>query len=95
MLEGLAFALPQTAREEKFALIDRLISEGQFEDGIVTTLDGIRVDYPDGWGLVRASNTTPVLVLRFEAETEEELTRIKEVFRAQLYNVAPDLTLPF
>ena len=55
----------------------------------------MRVDYPKGWGLVRASNTTPVLVLRFEAETEEELTRIKEVFRAQLYNVAPDLNLPF
>jgi len=64
-------------------------------DHHITTLDGVRVDYPKGWGLVRASNTTPVLVLRFEAETEEELKRIQEVFRAQLYTVAPDLTLPF
>ena len=61
----------------------------------ITTLDGVRVDYPTGWGLVRASNTTPVLVLRFEAESEDELKRIQEVFRAQLYTVAPDLTLPF
>jgi phosphomannomutase / phosphoglucomutase len=58
-------------------------------------LDGVRVDYPKGWGLVRASNTTPVLVLRFEAETEQELERIKEVFRAQLYSAAPDLNPPF
>ncbi|MAK86811.1 MAG: phosphomannomutase/phosphoglucomutase, partial [Pseudomonas sp.] len=52
-------------------------------------------DYPKGWGLIRASNTTPVLVLRFEADSEEELSRIQDVFRAQLLNVAPDLKLPF
>ncbi|WP_218185983.1 phosphomannomutase/phosphoglucomutase [Pseudomonas sp. ML96] len=81
--------------ESKFRLIDRLQRDGVWGEANLTTLDGVRVDYPKGWGLVRASNTTPVLVLRFEAETEEELTRIKEVFRAQLYNVAPDLNLPF
>lgn len=53
------------------------------------------MDYPKGWGLVRASNTTPVLVLRFEAETEAELQRIKDVFHAELKKVAPDLDLPF
>ncbi|MNJ81212.1 Phosphomannomutase/phosphoglucomutase [compost metagenome] len=53
------------------------------------------MDYPRGWGLVRASNTTPVLVLRFEAENAEELARIQAVFRERLQRVAPDLTLPF
>ena len=48
-----------------------------------------------GWGLIRASNTTPVLVLRFEADSEEELSRIQDVFRGQLLSVAPDLKLPF
>ncbi len=81
--------------ENKFRLIESLQRDGVWGEANLTTLDGVRVDYQKGWGLVRASNTTPVLVLRFEAETEEELTRIKEVFRAQLYNVAPDLNLPF
>lgn len=81
--------------ESKFRLVDLLQRDGVWGEANLTTLDGVRVDYPKGWGLVRASNTTPVLVLRFEAETEQELERIKEVFRAQLYNVAPDLNLPF
>ncbi|MNT50685.1 Phosphomannomutase/phosphoglucomutase [compost metagenome] len=55
----------------------------------------MRVDYPHGWGLVRASNTTPVLVLRFEADNDAELQRIQEVFRAQLKRVAPDLQPKF
>ena len=55
----------------------------------------LRADFPDGWGLVRASNTTPVLVLRFEADDEAELQRIKDVFKVQLKRVAPDLQLPF
>ena len=55
----------------------------------------MRVDYAKGWGLVRASNTTPVLVLRFEADDAAELQRIKDVFHTQLKRVAPDLQLPF
>ncbi|WP_218570298.1 phosphomannomutase/phosphoglucomutase [Pseudomonas mangiferae] len=81
--------------ETKFRLIERLQRDGHWGEANLTTLDGVRVDYPKGWGLIRASNTTPVLVLRFEADSEEELKRIQEVFRAQLYAVAPDLTLPF
>ena len=81
--------------ESKFAIIETLQRDAQWGEASVTTLDGLRVDYPKGWGLVRASNTTPVLVLRFEAESEEELKRIQDVFRAQLYTVAPDLQLPF
>jgi len=81
--------------ESKFTIIETLQRDAHWGEASVTTLDGLRVDYPKGWGLVRASNTTPVLVLRFEAESEEELKRIQEVFRAQLYTVAPDLKLPF
>ncbi len=85
----------KVTEESKFAIIEALHRDAHWGEANITTLDGVRVDYPKGWGLVRASNTTPVLVLRFEAETEEELKRIQEVFRAQLYTVAPDLTLPF
>ncbi len=85
----------QVTEESKFTIIEALHRDAQWGEANLTTLDGVRVDYPKGWGLVRASNTTPVLVLRFEAESEQELKRIQEVFRAQLYTVAPDLTLPF
>ncbi|HWV11041.1 MAG TPA: phosphomannomutase/phosphoglucomutase, partial [Pseudomonas sp.] len=85
----------QVTEQTKFRIIDSLQRDGVWGEGNITTLDGVRVDYPKGWGLVRASNTTPVLVLRFEADSEQELERIKDVFRAQLYSVAPDITLPF
>ncbi len=81
--------------ETKFLLIERLQREANWGEANLTTLDGVRVDYPKGWGLCRASNTTPVLVLRFEADTEEELERIKQVFRSQLTLIAPELNLPF
>src|ERR1700712_4974008 len=75
----------------KFSIIQALERDAQWGNANLTNIDGVRVDYPKGWGLVRASNTTPVLVLRFEAETEAELQRIKDVFHTQLKNVAPDL----
>ena len=53
------------------------------------------MDWPDGWGLVRASNTTPVLVLRFDADNNEAMARIKADFKAQILAVDPDLALPF
>ncbi|MBD8624509.1 phosphomannomutase/phosphoglucomutase [Pseudomonas sp. CFBP 13727] len=81
--------------DSKFSLIDALHQSAQWGDAQLTTIDGVRVDYPRGWGLVRASNTTPVLVTRFEAEDAEELERIQGVFRTQLLKVAPDLHLPF
>ncbi|OCX95024.1 MAG: phosphomannomutase [Pseudomonas sp. CO183] len=81
--------------ESKFTIMDALQRDAQWGEANLITLDGVRVDYPKGWGLIRASNTTPVLVLRFEADSEEELSRIQDVFRAQLLNVAPDLKLPF
>jgi phosphomannomutase/phosphoglucomutase len=85
----------KVTEETKFSIIDSLISEAQWGNASLNKIDGVRVDYPNGWGLVRASNTTPVLVLRFEAEDEAELERIKAVFRDQLKRVAPDLNIPF
>lgn len=82
------------------ALVTRLVDEAQrvgseFEGVRLTTLDGLRADWTDGWGLVRASNTTPVLVLRFEAEDEAALSRIQSVFRQRLQALLPDVALPF
>ncbi|MNH14618.1 Phosphomannomutase/phosphoglucomutase [compost metagenome] len=81
--------------EGKFSIIDALQRDADWGEANLTTIDGVRVDYANGWGLVRASNTTPVLVLRFEADSDAELQRIKDVFRAQLLRVAPELQLPF
>jgi len=61
-------------------------------DGTLTTIDGIRVDYPDGWGLIRPSNTSPVLTLRFEADGQSVLERIQKVFRDELKKIDPKLT---
>jgi phosphomannomutase/phosphoglucomutase len=66
-----------------------------FEEGRVSSIDGVRVDWPDGWGLVRASNTTPVLVLRFDADNAEALERIKSAFREQLMAFSPGLPILF
>lgn len=78
----------------KFSLVDKLAREGDFGEGIKTTLDGIRVDYQDGWGLCRASNTTPALVMRFEGKDDAALARIKAVFNNALQRIAPDIELP-
>ncbi|MNV52789.1 Phosphomannomutase/phosphoglucomutase [compost metagenome] len=81
--------------EGKFSIIDALQRDADWGEANLTTIDGVRVDYAHGWGLVRASNTTPVLVLRFEADSDAELQRIKDVFRTQLLRVEPELQLPF
>ena len=62
-----------------------------FSPGKVNHLDGIRVDYNDGWGLLRASNTVPALVARFEAQDADALERIKQQFRNQLAAIEPGL----
>ena len=61
----------------------------------IITIDGLRVEYADGFGLMRPSNTTPVIVLRFEADTNTALTRIQSQFKEVIWNVAPNLALPF
>jgi phosphomannomutase/phosphoglucomutase len=75
--------------------INKLLENAHFEGASISTIDGLRADYEDGWGLVRASNTTPVLVLRFEADDEAALARITEDFRRVMLQVNPDLSLPF
>ena len=81
---------------ENFALIAQLQKTAKFPHAReVITIDGLRVEFEDGFGLMRASNTTPVVVLRFEADTAESLTRIQDEFRHVLHQAAPDLTLPF
>jgi len=77
------------------AFMVKLLAAASFDDAEVTTIDGLRVDFPDGWGLVRASNTTSVLVLRFEADTNEALTRIMKRFRELMLSVDSGLELSF
>lgn len=81
---------------EPHTLIASLQKEGQFPGAKeLITIDGVRAEYADGFGLARPSNTTPVVVLRFEAETEEGLERIKNEFRQALTLLKPDIKLPF
>ncbi len=81
--------------EDPHAFIQRFVGEGDFEGARSVTIDGLRADWPDGWGLVRASNTTPILVLRFEANDEAALARIQETFRTRLLALDPGLSIPF
>jgi phosphomannomutase/phosphoglucomutase len=81
---------------ENFALIDKLRAEAEFPgaDRIVD-IDGLRVEYPDGFGLARGSNTTPVVVLRFEGENPQALDRIQKEFARVIKAAKPDAELPF
>lgn len=84
------------SEKEKFSLMQRLIDQADFAEAEeVNTIDGVRVNFADGWGLVRPSNTTPCLILRFEAANEIVLTKIQELFRHWLLSVQGDLVLPF
>ena len=86
----------EMAEGEPFALVQALREQGKFDGALqVITIDGVRAEYPDGFGLARASNTTPVVVLRFEADTPEALARIQDDFRRQLQRLAPGAALPF
>jgi len=75
--------------------VERFRKAAKFEGARSSTIDGLRVDWNDGWGLVRASNTTPVLVLRFDADSDAALLRIQDAYRQQLLAVDPALKLPF
>jgi phosphomannomutase / phosphoglucomutase len=84
------------ADERKAGFIAQLLSEGYFgADAQKITIDGLRVDLPYGWGLVRPSNTSPYLTLRFEADTLENLEKIKNLFRQQMLAIDKSLSLPF
>lgn len=80
---------------ENFAFIDSLLATAEFTDGKIINIDGLRVDFPNGWGLVRASNTTPSLVVRFEADSEAAMSNIQEQFRPLMKKIKPGIVLPF
>ncbi len=95
-----SFSTPElhiaTKEGEGRALLMALQGTADFPEALeINTLDGLRVEYADGFGLLRASNTTPAIVLRFEADTETGLRRIQENFRGLLKRTAPHLRLPF
>ena len=101
-----AFCTPElhirTAEGENHALLAQLQQTAKFADAPmftdareIITLDGLRVEYADGFGLARPSNTTPVIVLRFEADSEAALQRIQYDFRKMFRQAAPHLQLPF
>jgi phosphomannomutase/phosphoglucomutase len=90
------FATPElkinTTEQRKFEVIDALAKNADWGDGTVTDIDGVRVDFADGWGLIRASNTSPVLSLRFEADGQAALERIQKEFQAALNEIDPALS---
>ena len=77
------------------ALVEQFVRNARFPTGEICTIDGIRVDFETGFGLARASNTTPTVILRFEADNRQQLTEIQEQFRTQLLALRPELKLPF
>jgi phosphomannomutase / phosphoglucomutase len=84
------------AEGEPFTLIDKLKAQGKFEGATeIITIDGVRVEFADGFGLARPSNTTPVVVLRFEADNATALERIQAEFRRAITAVWPGIQLPF
>lgn len=83
------------AEDYKFSLIDNIIEKGNFESGEKTLIDGLRVDFDKSWGLVRASNTSPAITLRFEADSTDDLNQVQSLFRREINKIDPTLTLDF
>ena len=75
---------------EKFQIVENFMRKADFINATIIDIDGIRVEFENGWGLLRASNTTPALVLRFEAQTEKVLKEIKEIFKQNLKKIKHD-----
>lgn len=80
---------------EHYKFMEKFKQVASFKNAEINTLDGLRVNYPDGWGLIRPSNTTPCLVLRFEADSKSKLEEIQNTFKQQLLSIDGDLDLPF
>ncbi|HVS27664.1 MAG TPA: phosphomannomutase/phosphoglucomutase [Burkholderiales bacterium] len=81
---------------ENYALIEKLQKTARFKDAKeVITIDGLRVEFADGFGLARSSNTTPVIIFRFEADNPKALKRIQEDFRRVVLHAKPGVVLPF
>jgi len=80
---------------EHYVFMNKLKEVADFGDANVSKIDGLRVDYEDGFGLIRPSNTTPILVLRFEADTEQAIARIQSDFKAAIHQVDDSVPTPF
>jgi len=87
-------SVPMAEGEPKL-FMEKLLNSAHFENARIATVDGLRAEFDRGWGLVRASNTTPSLVLRFEADDELSLSTIQDEFRRVMLQVEPGLSLPF
>ena len=83
------------AEGEHYKLIDELIENANFEDAHINRIDGLRADFDNGFGLLRASNTTPTIVLRFEGDDESALEKVQQQFRKLFNDTRPGLDLPF
>ncbi|WP_427501303.1 phosphomannomutase/phosphoglucomutase [Methylomonas sp. MED-D] len=83
------------AEGEAAAVMTQLAGNARFPNAKVIDIDGLRIEFADGWGLIRASNTTPALTARFEADTKDALRRIQDQFKQLLLQIKPDLDLPF
>ena len=90
--QELAIPVPE---QKKFALMKLIKAQADFPGAEVTEIDGIRADYKNGWGLIRASNTSPALLLRFEADSAAILAQIQAEFRQLLNQVEKSLPIPF
>jgi phosphomannomutase / phosphoglucomutase len=84
--------LPQAELDD---FMNELLGRVDFPDANIIMIDGVRADFEDGWGLVRASNTTPSLILRFEGRDKAALERVQDLFRKLMLDIKPDLSLPF
>ena len=80
---------------QKFHFMNTFLNTATFDNARAITIDGLRVEFNHGWGLVRASNTTPCLVLRFEANDETAMKSIQQTIKQQLLKVDPTLPIPF
>lgn len=85
----------EMAEGENVRFVEKLRAQADFKDAKMTDLDGMRVDFTDGWGLIRASNTTPSLVIRFEADDESAMNRIQSEFKRVIQRIDAKLVLPF
>ncbi len=83
------------AEDYKFQLIEKIVKNADFSSGKINTMDGIRVDFSNGWGLLRASNTVSALTARFEADNTANLEIIQDEFRAQIALIDPDIDINF
>ncbi|MGY6276314.1 phosphomannomutase/phosphoglucomutase [Methylomonas sp. MgM2] len=80
---------------ESTAFIEEMAKRAEFNDAYITDTDGMRVEFSDGWGLIRSTDTPPSITLRFEADDRDALIRIQAQFKTLMLKIKPDITLPF